>query len=253
VTSAVSSQVGAPVGGRRRRRAAALTGLAVAVLVLVGGWLLYVDRPAEYKASSTLVVLPNGQLAETASYYDTLSQGQIVTTFAGILDLQAKQLGTAGDEQVREVTVEVVPDTSLIQITGTATDAASAEAVTDAVLEQSRASFDQLPFPYQVNIVQGAVGTAQPAGLVPGLLAGVVAAVALIAGIATYLAIRAVLPAQQPLRPASEGSDAPSDGLSAASRYRDGGRDERFGGGGVSATQPVRVGEAGPVAPQSAR
>jgi capsular polysaccharide biosynthesis protein len=225
----------------------------VAVLVLVGGWLLYVDRPAEYEANSTLVVLPNGQLAETASYYDTLSQGQIVTTFAGILDLQATQLGTAGDEQVREVTVDVVPDTSLIQITGTATDAASAEAATDAVLAQSRAYFDQLPFPYQVNVVQAAAGTAQPAGLAPALLAAVVAAVALIAGIATYLAIRAVLPVRQPLRPVNEAPDAPSDGLPAAPRYRDGGRDERLAGAGASTTQQVRVGEAGPVAPQSAR
>lgn len=242
------------MAGRRRRRAAALTGLAVALLVLVGGWLLYVDRPAEYEASSTLVVLPSDQLAEAASYYDTLSQGQIVTTFAGILDLQATQVGAAGDEQVRDVTVDVVPDTSLIQITGTATDAASAEAATDAVLEQSRAYFDQLPFPYQVNVVQGAAGTAQSAGLAPGLLVGVVAAVALIAGIATYLAIRAVLPARQPLRPVGEESDAAApDGLPATSRYPDAGRDGRLAGGGASVTQPVRIGEAGPVAPQSAR
>jgi capsular polysaccharide biosynthesis protein len=240
------------VAGRRRRRAAALTGLAVALLVLVGGWLLYVDRPAEYEASSTLVVLPNDQLSEAASYYDTLSQGQIVTTFAGILDLQATRVGAAGDEQVRQVTVEVVPDTSLIRITGSATDAASAEAATDAVLAQSRVYFDQLTFPYQVNVVQGAVGTARPAGLAPGLLAGVVAAVALVAGIATYLAIRAVLPARQPLRPVGEEPDALSDRPSATSRYRDAGPD-RLADGGPSTTRPVRVGEAGPVAPQSAR
>ena len=89
------------MGARRRRRAAALTGLAVALLVLVGGWLLYVDRPAEYEASSTLVVLPNEPQAEAASYYDILSQGQIVTPFAGILDLQATQGSRAGDEQFR--------------------------------------------------------------------------------------------------------------------------------------------------------
>jgi capsular polysaccharide biosynthesis protein len=241
------------VTGRRRRRAAALTGLAVAFLVLVGGWFLYVDRPAEYEASSTLVVLPNDQLSEAASYYDTLSQGQIVTTFAGILDLQATQVAAAGDEQIGEVTVDVVPDTSLIQITGTATDAASAEAATDAVLAQSRAYFDQLTFPYQVNVVQGAVGTARPTGLAPGLLAGVVAAVALIAGIATYLAIRALLPARQPLRPVGEEPDVASDGLSATPRYRDADRDGRLAGGGASTTQPVRVGQTGPVAPQSAR
>ncbi|MGR6967115.1 hypothetical protein ACU610_21895 [Geodermatophilus sp. URMC 61] len=253
MTSAVSSQVGAAGAGRRRRPAAALTGLAVALLVLVGGWLLYVDRPAEYEASSTLVVLPNDQLSEAASYYDTLSQGQIVTTFAGILDLQATQVAAAGEEQVREVTVDVVPDTSLIQITGTATDAESAEAATDAVLTQSRTYFDQLTFPYEVNVVQGAVGTAQPTGLAPGLLAAVVAAVALIAGIATYLAIRAVLPARQPLRPVGEEPDVSSDGLSAPSRYRDGGRDGRLAGGAASPAGPVRVGEADPVAPQSAR
>lgn len=252
MTSAVSSQVGAPVAGRRRRRAAALTGLVVALLVLVGGWLLYVDRPAEYEASSTLVVLPSDQLAEAASYYDTLSQGQIVTTFAGILDLQAAQAG-AGDEHVREVAVDVVPDTSLIQITGTATDAASAEAATDAVLERSRAYFDQLPFPYQVNVVQGAVGTAEPVGLAPGLLAGVVAVVALIAGTAAYLAVRAVLPARQPLRPASEETVVPSEGLPATPRYRDTAHDGRAGDDASVAAGPVRVDQTSPIAPQSAR
>ncbi len=251
VNSAVSSQVGAPQSGRGRRRAAVLTGLVVALLVLAGGLLFYADRPAEYEASSTLVVLPNDELVEAASYYDTLSQGQIVTTFAEILDLQATAAGDGA--QVTSVVVDVVPDTSLIRITGTATDAGSAETATDAVLAQSQVYFDQLTAPYRISVVQGAAGTAEQTGLAPGLLSGAVAAVALIAGLATYLAVRALLPARQFVRPAPEEPSAPAYVRPPLSRPQDGVPAQSFSGGGASVTQPVRAGEAGPVAPQSAR
>ncbi len=252
VNSAVSSQVGAPNQGRRRRRAAVLTGLVVALLVLAGGLLFYADRPAEYEASSTLVVLPNDALAEAASYYDTLSQGQIVTTFAEILDLQATSAAD-GDAAVTSVAVDVVPDTSLIRITATAADAQSAETATDAVLAQSQVYFDQLTAPYQISVVQGAGGTAEQTGLAPGLLSGAVAAVALIAGLATYLAVRALLPARQLVRPAAEEPATPSYERPPVARYQEGARAQQVVGGGASVTQPVRVGEAGSVAPQSAR
>ncbi len=251
VNSAVSSQVGAPQPGRGRRRAAVLTGLVVALLVLAGGLLFYADRPAEYEASSTLVVLPNDALAEAASYYDTLSQGQIVTTFAEILDLQATS--AADGAQVTSVAVDVVPDTSLIRITATAADAQSAETATDAVLTQSQAYFDQLTAPYQISVVQGAAGTAEQTGLAPGLLSGAVAAVALISGLATYLAVRALLPARQPIRQAPEESVSPAYVRPPVSRTQDGVPAQSFAGGGASVTQPVRAGETGPVAPQSAR
>jgi len=251
VNSAVSSQVGAPNQGRRRRRAAVLTGLVVALLVLAGGLLFYADRPAEYEASSTLVVLPNDELAEAASYYDTLSQGQIVTTFAEILDLQATS--AADGASVTSVTVDVVPDTSLIRITATAADTQSAETATDAVLAQSQGYFDQLTAPYQISVVQGAAGTAEQTGLAPGLLSGAVAAVALIAGLATYLAIRALLPARQLVRPTAEEPSSPSYERPPVSRHPEGARAQQFPGAGASVTQPVRVGETGPVAPQTAR
>jgi len=156
----------------------------VAAAVAIGGALVWQARPSESRATSTLVVLPDAESVEVASYYDTLSSGQIASTFAEILALRGTE-NITGD-----VEVEVVPDTSLIQITVTAADAATAEAAADAALTQTRPYFDQLSSPYDVFEVQSAAGTAEDAGLALELLTGVVAAVAVVAGLATYLAVR---------------------------------------------------------------
>jgi hypothetical protein len=158
----------------------------VAVFVLAGGGLFWQLWPAEQRATSTLVVLPDSTGAEVASYYDTLSSGQIATTFAQIVGLRAGEGAPSGVS----VDVDVVPKTSLIQVTATAPDAATAEAQADAALERTQPYFDELSAPYGLTIVQPAEGTAESTGLAPALLAGVVAGLALIAGLATYLAIR---------------------------------------------------------------
>ncbi len=254
MTSAASSQAGAlPAAPRRRRAAAFTTGLIVAVLVLAGGWLLYVDRPTEYEASSTLVVLPSADLLEAASYYDTLSQGQIVTTFAEILALQAGEVDVAGETAT--VTVTVVPETSLIEITGTAGDEATAQTATDAVLDRSTPLFAELPFPYQVTPIQSAAdGTPQEVGLSADQLKAVVAAVAVIAGIATYLAVQALLPSRR-LVPARQGrSRASSD---QATRVAPDADASRANGHPVSRVteepSPVLASEDAPVSSTSAR
>ena len=171
---------------RRRNRAALLSGVLVGLLVLAGGGLFWQLWPAEQRATSTLVVLPDAAGSEVASYYDTLSSGQIATTFAQIVGLRAGDGAPSGVA----VDVDVVPETSLIKVTATAADAATAEAEADAALERARPYFDQLSAPYDLTTVQSAAGTAEPTGLTPGLLAGVVAGLALIAGLASYLAVR---------------------------------------------------------------
>ena len=55
---------------RRRNRAALLSGVLVALVVLAGGALFWQLWPAEQRATSTLVVLPDANSAEAASYYD---------------------------------------------------------------------------------------------------------------------------------------------------------------------------------------
>jgi hypothetical protein len=158
----------------------------VALLVLAGGGLFWKLWPVEQRATSTLVVLPDASGAEVASYYDTLSSGQIATTFAQIVGLRAGDGAPSGVA----VDVDVVPETSLIKVTATAGDAATAEAEADAALERTRPYFDQLSAPYDLTIVKSAEGSAEPTGLAPTVLAGVVAGLALIAGLATYLAVR---------------------------------------------------------------
>ena len=187
---------GTPTTSPRRRLLAILTGLIVAIVVAAVGAFLLLARPAEYRASTTLVVLPDSENVEAASYYDTLSQGQITATFADILRLRAGQADLAGGS-ASDVVVDVLPDTSLIQITVTAADAATAEADADAVLVQVQPYFDQLTWPYDVFVVDTAAGSAERSGFSPSLLTAVVAALAMVAGVAAYLAVRTVQQARR--------------------------------------------------------
>jgi capsular polysaccharide biosynthesis protein len=197
----------------------------VAVLVALGGGLFWAERPAESRATNTLVVLPDVQNSQVASYYDTLSSGQIATTFAQILALR----GEAPSAKSQNVTidVQVVPATSLIQVTATAPDARTAEAAADAALARTRPFFDELSSPYAVFEVQSARGTAQRSGLAPQLLAAGVAAVAIIAGVAVALAVIALQKARESSRRQTEGDAEP---LATAA--------------GSSAVQPARAAHA---------
>jgi hypothetical protein len=217
-----------------------LTGLAVALLVLLVGWAFLQQRPTEYRAATTLVVLPDNANAEAASYYDTLSQGQIATTFAQILDLQATPPAAAAGSDPATISVDVLPDTSLIQVTATATDAATAETAADATLTQVRPYFDQLGWPYEVSVVEPAAGTAERTGFSSSILFGALAVVALVAAIAAYLAVRtlqqtraarpaprsAARPRRVVDRPAVPGSAAPVDRAEAVTPLDRGAEDE---------------------------
>jgi len=175
-----------------------LIGVTVGLLVLLAGAGLWFLRPTQYQASTALVVLPAEQSQESAGFYDTLSRGQVVQTFAQILDLQGGQQSAYRSRGV-SVVVEVVPETSLIEVRATASDPADAESAADSVLTHSRPYFSQLSSPYAISVVREADGTAQRVGLPLGPLAGVVAAVAVLAGLASYLAARALLSASGPL------------------------------------------------------
>jgi hypothetical protein len=252
-TASTLADEGRPVPPRRR--VAILTGLMVAVLVLVGGWVFWQERPTEYEATSTLVILPDSANVEAASYYDTLSQGQISTTIAQILDLRAAPVEGGSDATY---SVDVVPDTSLIQVSVTADDAAVAEAEADAALERVRPYFDQLTWPYDIFEVDAAEGTAEETGLEPGLLAGVVAAMALFAAGGAYLAVRAIQQARQASQPRSgqrprDGGDDTGGlefGPTAWSSDRDGASDEKAAP--ATAGRMARL-TADPLPPQPAR
>jgi capsular polysaccharide biosynthesis protein len=188
-----------------RRRSAVIAGLLVGLLVLIGGGVAWQQYPSEYRAATTLVVLPTGDAADSASFYDTLSQGQIVTTLAQIIDLQGSPAVTAGDVDA-DISVDVVPDTALIRITATSADAAAAELAADSVLEGAQPYFEQAVDPYGVEVVQSAEGTASRTGLPASALAGVVVTVALVAGVSAYVAVRTIQRARRQTAPSPGGA-----------------------------------------------
>lgn len=168
-------------------------GLITAAVVAVIGVALLGPRPVSWTASSELLILPVTDLAEqsnAASYYDTLNQGQIVATFAQVLqtDSTPGQLPrTAGltSDQASEVTVTVnaVPSTSIIDITVYAATADQATQVANSVAAASRGTLQQLGTPYRASIVSPAEATLTNPGPSPLTVGLVIAAVAALAGV----------------------------------------------------------------------
>ncbi|WP_456599803.1 hypothetical protein [Blastococcus sp. SYSU DS0616] len=195
----------------------------------------------EYRATTTLVVLPAPGADEAAAYYDTLSRGQVATTFAEILALRADPEAATEGAVEAGVSVEVVPDTSLIQVAVTSEDAAAAETGADAVLGQVEPYFGQLGAPYEVSVVDEADGSAERIGFSPGVLAAVVGAVAVIAGLAAYLAIRSLQNARRRTVPMGSLPPVPAtvDG------HADGTRSLRTDGPPTETAEPVQADGAG--------
>jgi capsular polysaccharide biosynthesis protein len=181
---------------RREVRISVLAGAVAAVLVvLAGAGLALVSQP-KWTAESVLVVLPSADLdtSDSASYYETLSRGQIVATFAEVADdLQerAEQKLQLSDAQRAGVstTVSVVPDTSVILIRSTAGTAAVAEQLADATTSVATGYLAGLSQPYRTELVRGAAGTAVSSGTSPMILLALAFAVALLVGVAVQQAV----------------------------------------------------------------
>jgi len=184
----------------------ALVGLLVGVLVLVPGGVVLLSRPSSYTAAASIVVLPDPSLPrdQAASYYDTLSQGQIVGTFAEVL---RASVGSSGPSDAPPITVLVVPDTSVVRLVATGASASGAEAAADQALTASAAPLAQLSAPYRASVVSAAAGHAQREGRPLILLVGVLLIVALGAGLLARRAARELdrlrgRPAPRPKEPA---------------------------------------------------
>jgi capsular polysaccharide biosynthesis protein len=180
---------------------------AAAVLVLLAGAAFALLSPAEYQATSTLVVLPAGS-AQTPEYYDTLSQGQVSQTFAQVLQLGAAQT-TKSAGGAASASVVAVPDTALITVSATAGNKATAEDTADAVLGKSATYVEQLHSPYRVVVVRKAQGTATAAGVSRSQLAVVVPVVALVCAVAVLQAVRSLhrAPRTVPVRGTDDETD----------------------------------------------
>jgi len=172
--------------------------VAVVLVLLVGLPAAWARQPA-WQAHSSLLVLPSGSSDpnELASLYDTLSRGQVPATYAELLrDSRPAQEATAGlglsPAQMASLTVdvEVVPDTSVLDITVTAAQPAVAVSVADRVADLGNRRIAALESPYVSRTLSAAAGSAvrQPLGRVASL--ALVGVLALVAGVVTQQVFR---------------------------------------------------------------
>ncbi len=183
---------------RRIVRRSIVSGVVVAVALAAAGLAYALTQQRSWTAEAVVVVLPAASLddATSAAYYETLSRGQIVATFAEVaatnrFEQQAEaelQLSVAEQEKV-SVEVTVVPDTAVILIRTTAPTAATAEAMADQITLLSSQYWAGLSKPYRTRTVGNAAGSAEPSGNSPLVLAGAAIAVALVAGLAVQQAV----------------------------------------------------------------
>ncbi len=162
------------------------------LLVAVVGCGYVISRPATWSARASVVVLPREGLDPLAvtGYYDTLSRGQVVATYAEILRLQrferAAASGAGLDTAARRTVttdVRVVTGTAMITIAATTRDARSAVGMADGILEAANSYISKLDQPYVVRIVSGAKGTAQQSTPSSPPLLAVIVVVALMLGV----------------------------------------------------------------------
>ncbi|MGH3623668.1 MAG: Wzz/FepE/Etk N-terminal domain-containing protein [Sciscionella sp.] len=193
----VAAVTGPPDEGRLRRRVtrrSVVVGVVTAVVVIMVGVVLLVFRPHSWTATTSLVVLPDRARVDAstaASYYDTLSQGQVSTTFAQILQSQGGSAPLAGDTglsraQLKNVTITVnpVPDTSIIDVDVSAPTAGQAALVANKVTDAGRQTLQSLGTPYATSIVdRAAPEIAKPVGASALTLVAVIAVVAVVAAV----------------------------------------------------------------------
>lgn len=183
------------------RKFAAVMALLLAVVTLAVGGAAAVSRAPKYTATATLLVLPDGgTTASVASLYDALSQGQIVGSVQAVISshgflhnaLQGSNGSASPGQRITgaSVTVTLVPNTSLIDITSKASTARTAERASDAVANEAVGTLSTKFKPYRVSLVSAATGTAKTSGTGKGTLLGIVALLALIVGVAAYQAVR---------------------------------------------------------------
>lgn len=177
----------------RPLRRSIVLGLVVALLALAAGVGLAATQQRAFTAESVLVVLPKASLndATSAAFYETMSRGQIVGTFAEVADNPTFERQSADklaltDAQRKQVstTVSVVPDTSVILVRVTAGAASVAEQLADATAALATTYLAKLSDAYRTQIVHSAQGSATTSGLSPTMLLILGAAVGLSAGVA---------------------------------------------------------------------
>lgn len=197
---------------RRSARQSILVGAVVALLLLVAGAVLAVATKAQWTAESVSVVLPSTTLdeADSASYYETLSRGQIIATFAEVasnkrFEQQAEQnLGLDATQQAAVSSeVTVAPSTAVVLIQVTSDDRQVAEQVAGEMTTVSQSYLQGLAKPFRLEVVNNGAGTSFRSSTSPLVLFAAAVVVALVGGLAIQQAVYHSLVALRPNRQAA--------------------------------------------------
>lgn len=205
----------------RETRTSLLAGGLVALLIFIAGAVLALGQKTTYTAEAVVVVLPGAELDDSAaaSYYDTLSRGQIVGTFAEVASAQRfeqqaeERLSlTDGERATATTTVSVVPATSVLSVRASAEDAELAERLADETMASTTEYLGSLSEAYRLEVVSTAQDSAFSSSTSPTLIFGLSVAVAPIAGLAVQQAVYHLLTALRPWRRRhSAARDTPGD------------------------------------------
>jgi capsular polysaccharide biosynthesis protein len=148
-------------------------GVLAAIILVGAGAALLLSSSKHWSAQTTVVVLPRTgiDVGNAASYYDTLSHGQITSTVAQILALSStKQL--AGGQlhlpaaQIDSVSISTtaVTGTALVTVSASAPTAQVASEMADSVVSQGTPEVNQLITPYAMIVVSQTNGQATQSG-----------------------------------------------------------------------------------------
>ncbi|HSK97601.1 MAG TPA: hypothetical protein VK891_13360 [Euzebyales bacterium] len=216
--------------GRRTRALAVSIAAGVVAVLCIGAvaWAFAARRPTGWEAEARVVVLPAGRPGQPVAtgYYESLSRGQIVGTFAEMLQLDRFEASAAAGlsltpeaQEAVEVRAAVIPDSAMITVIAAAPDRATAEAMADGVVLSSSEELDGFAEPYALELVSSAAGQGHQIGL-PGLEYGLImTVVALVGGIAVQQAVHQLLVALD-APPSGDGMAAHGQGAAAPVRGR---------------------------------
>ncbi|MEB2528884.1 hypothetical protein [Kocuria rosea] len=191
---------------RREVRTSLVVGGLVALLVLIIGGVAASQQKTLYTAESVVVVLPRADLdtATSASYYEVLSRGEIVATFAEVannlrFEQQTEVALQLTEEQRTSATtaVSVVPSTSVILVRASAENATTAEQMADGMTTLATEYLGDLSEPYRTEVVQTARDSAYQSSISRALLVGLAVVAALISGLALQQATYHLLTAMR--------------------------------------------------------
>ena len=197
----------------RRVGGSAAAGLAVGLLAFAG-WLGWRSDPAPVWTSATsVVIMPSDEIDRwaAASAGEALSTGQVAATAAEVLRsprivadaTYAQGIAESPPSLELTVTVEAVPDTTMLRIEVSAPARAIAEGTAEAVPGAGAAYLRGVSWPYRLVTVApaGAASLPERSG---GLLNPLIGAG--LAGLAAQQSWYRLARRRQPRRPASEGS-----------------------------------------------